>query len=184
MSAEPALTPEETPVTMETLERAKSYWESDDTDETSRQPVQQETPTDEPLNAEEATILVVSFLQRLNKKVITPRKAAPSDDVFIVEVELQDGTAIVNINAESWEIVEYTITPKEPREMSLPIEPRQVLRILGGAVLVIINVMMFTFFRAYTAEILNILSNIDRMYFIIGGIVLGIAGIVYWYFYR
>jgi hypothetical protein len=66
-----------------------------------------ETPErEEPLNAEEATVLVVSFLKRLNKSIVTPRKAVKTDGNFVVDVELKGATATVQINVETWKIVE------------------------------------------------------------------------------
>jgi len=183
MSAEPALMPEEPPMEADTLESDEEHREPGEEGGAPDQSIAPDAAfdDDEPLDAEEATVLVVSFLRRMNKRVITPRKAVLNGEAFVVEVELKDATAIVNINAENREIVEYTITPKEPEPKPLPIEPKKLLRILAGAVAVIIFVMMFTFFRVYTADIINGLRYINTDYLIIGGALAGLAGIVIWW---
>ena len=77
---------------------------------------------EQPLNAEEATILVLHFLQRMRKRIITPRKAILNDDnVFVVEVDLKEVKATIHINAETREIVEYIIEPQaRARRSSTP----------------------------------------------------------------
>jgi len=76
-------------------------------------PVSEAPLIEEPLNAEEATVLVVSFLRRMNKRIVTPIKAVQTDGNFVVTVELKEATATVQIDTETWEIVEYTISPVE-----------------------------------------------------------------------
>ena len=54
---------------------------------------------------------MVSFRRRMNKRIVTPRKAVQIDGNFVVDVELKGATATVQIDAETWEIVEFTISP-------------------------------------------------------------------------
>lgn len=132
-----------------------------------------------PLNAEEATILVVHFLQRMKKKVVTPRKATlNADSVFVVNVDLQDATATVHINAENREITEYSIETVKKEPKPLPIPPRKVFIALGAALLVVVAVLLQSFIMLY-AE--NFLTNVNTDYLIIGGaLALVAAGVIVW----
>lgn len=136
-------------------------------------------PEEQPLNAEEATLLVLYFLERMRKKVITPRSAVLNDDdIFVVEVDLKGAKATVHIHAKTREISEYTIQPvvKEPKP--LPIPPRRIALILGAVVATVIFVMLFNFFKLYAAYIIE---NVSTDYMIIGGaILLIVAGIIWW----
>ena len=132
-----------------------------------------------PLNAEEATILVVHFLQRMKKKVITPRKATlNADNVFVVNVDLQEATATVYINAEDREITEYSIEPVKKEPKPLPIPPRRIFIGLGAALLVVVAAMFQNFIMLYAG---NILSNVNTDYLIIGGALALVAtGVIVW----
>lgn len=132
-----------------------------------------------PLNAEEATILVVHFLQRMKKKVVTPRKATlNADNVFVVNVDLQEATATVYINAENREITEYSIETVKKEPKPLPIPPRKVFIALGAALLLVVAVMLQSVIMLY-AE--NFLANVNTDYLIIGGAVALVAtGVIVW----
>ena len=132
-----------------------------------------------PLNAEEATILVVHFLQRMKKKVVTPRKATiNTDSVFVVNVDLQEATATVHINAENREITEYSIETVKKEPKPLPIPPRKVFIALGAALLVVVAVMVQSFIMLY-AE--NFLAYMNTDYLIIGGAIALVAtGVIVW----
>jgi hypothetical protein len=132
-----------------------------------------------PLNAEEATILVVHFLQRMKKKVVTPRKATlNTDSVFVVNVDLQEAIATVHINAENREITEYSIETVKREPKPLPIPPRKVFIALGAALLVVVAVIVQSFIMLY-AE--NFLANVNTDYLIIGGAIALVAtGVIVW----
>jgi hypothetical protein len=132
-----------------------------------------------PLNAEEATILVVHFLQRMKKKIATPRKATlNADNVFVVNVDLQEATATVHINAENREITEYSIETVKREPKPLPIPPRKVFIALGAALLVVVAVLLQSVIMRY-AE--NFLTNVNTDYLIIGGaLALVAAGVIVW----
>jgi hypothetical protein len=132
-----------------------------------------------PLNAEEATILVVHFLQRMKKKIVTPRKATlNADNVFVVNVDLQEATATVHINAENREITEYSIETVRREPKPLPIPPRKVFIALGAALLVVVAVLLQSVIMRY-AE--NFLTNVNTDYLIIGGaLALVAAGVIVW----
>jgi hypothetical protein len=144
----------------------------------SVQPREWELEEDEdiPLNAEEATVLVLSFLRRMGKRIITPRKAVLTDSVFIVDVELKKAAAVVHIDRNTREIVEFTIQPEIKEPKPLPIPTKRILMILGAVTVVIVLAMLFTFYRLNAAIIFNMVSS-DQ--FIIGAGVLGIAGLVF-----
>lgn len=134
---------------------------------------------EQPLNAEEATVLVLYFLQRMRKRVITPRRAVLNDDnIFVVEVDLKDAAATVHINALTREVVEYTIVPVEKEPKPLPIPPRRIALILGVVTALVIFVMLFNFIKLYAVYIIE---TVPSDYFIIGGAVLLVAaGVIWW----
>jgi hypothetical protein len=132
-----------------------------------------------PLNAEEATILVVHFLQRMKKKVITPRKATlNADNVFVVNVDLHEATATVHINAEDREITEYSIETVKKEPKPLPIPPRKIFIALGAALLVVVAAMFQNFLMNYAG---SFLTNVNTDYLIIGGALALVAvGVIIW----
>ncbi len=134
---------------------------------------------EQPLNAEEATILVIYFLQRMRKRIITPRRAVLNDNnVFVVDVDLKEATATVHIHAETREILEYTIQPVQKEPKPLPIPPRRIALILGAVVALVIFVMLFNF---YTVFYDYIVSTVHTDYLIIGGAIILVIGIVTWW---
>ncbi len=176
MSGEPDLMPEYT------LRPEEAMAVEERTGETSvaEAPVQETPQGEEPLNAEEATVLVVSFLKRMNKKIVTPRKAVKNDDKFVVEVELKDATATVQINVDSWKIVEYTISPLEIENKPLPIPPRKIAMALAGVAAIIVFLMAFSFFRNNMAFIIAIGQGINSDYLIFGAAALVAGGVALW----
>jgi hypothetical protein len=136
---------------------------------------------EEPLNAEEATVLVVSFLRRMNKRIVTPRKAVQTNGNFVVDVELKGATATVLIDAETWEIVEYTISPMEIEEKPLPIPPRKIAMGLAGVAAVIVFLMAFSFFRNNMAFIITSLQAINPDILIYGATAIGAGGVALWW---
>jgi hypothetical protein len=134
---------------------------------------------EQPLNAEEATILVLHFLQRMRKRIITPRKAILNEDnAFVVEVDLNQAKATIHINAETREIVEYIIEPivKEAKPLPIPIR-RLAIGLAVGLSLLVVYV-----FQKPVLDALNpILSTITSDHLIIGGAVLIVAGGVVWW---
>ena len=103
MSAESEVTPDDPQMTQDLLPDFPEAEEAPATQEAEEPSMEEEAlPEDEyfyededqPLNAEEATILVLHFLQRLRKRIITPRKAVLNgDNVFVINVELWEANA-------------------------------------------------------------------------------------------
>ncbi|TRO48549.1 hypothetical protein E2P65_02650 [Candidatus Bathyarchaeota archaeon] len=134
---------------------------------------------DQPLNAEEATILVLHFLQRMRKRIITPRKAVLNDEnVFVVEVDLKEAKATIHINAETREIVEYIIEPIAKEPIPLPIPIRRLAIGLAGALSLLV---VYVFQKPVLDALSPILSVITSDHLIIGGAVLIAAGVVVWW---
>jgi hypothetical protein len=134
---------------------------------------------DQPLNAEEATILVLHFLQRMRKRIVTPRKAVLNDDnVFVVEVDLNEEKATIHINAETREIVEYFIEPLVKEVKPLPIPIRRLAIGLAGALSLLV---VYVFQKPVLDALSPILSGITSDHLIIGGAVLIAAGGVIWW---
>lgn len=134
---------------------------------------------EQPLNAEEATILVLHFLQRMRKRIITPRKAVLNEDnVFVVEVDLKESKATIHINAETREIVEYFIEPivKEAKPLPIPIRRLAIGLAVGLSLLVV-----YVFQKPVLDALSPILSAVTSDHLIIGGAVLIVAGGVVWW---
>jgi len=171
MSADPTLMPDD-PTIVQDIPA-----ESDQ--QRNREPLEWELEEEEdiPLNAEEATVLVLSFLQRMGKKIITPRKAVLTNSIFVVDVELKKAAAVVHINRDTREIVEYTIQPEVKEPKPLPIPPRRILLILAAVTVVVVLIMILTFFKML--NVADILSMVTNDHLIIGAAVLGIVGIAF-----
>jgi len=134
---------------------------------------------DLPLNAEEATILVLHFLQRMRKRIITPRKAVLNEDnVFVIEVDLKEAKATIHINAETREIVEYIIEPIVKEIKPLPIPIRRLAIGLAGFLSLLV---VYVFQKPVLDALSPILSTITSDHLIIGGAVLIVAGGVVWW---
>ena len=134
---------------------------------------------EQPLNAEEATILVLHFLQRMRKRIITPRKAVLNEDnVFVVEVDLKEAKATIHINAETREIVEYIIEPIVKEIKPLPIPIRRLAIGLAGFLSLLV---VYVFQKPVLDALSPILSTITSDHLIIGGAVLIVAGGVVWW---
>jgi len=134
---------------------------------------------EQPLNAEEATILVLHFLQRMRKRIITPRKAVLNEDnVFVVEVDLKEAKATIHINAETREIVEYIIEPIVKEIKPLPIPIRRLAIGLAGFLSLLV---VYVFQKPVLDALSPILSAVTSDHLIIGGAVLIVAGGVVWW---
>jgi hypothetical protein len=134
---------------------------------------------EQPLNAEEATILVLHFLQRMRKRIITPRKAVLNEDnVFVIEVDLKEAKATIHINAETREIVEYIIEPIVKEIKPLPIPIRRLAIGLAGFLSLLV---VYVFQKPVLDALSPILSTITSDHLIIGGAVLIVAGGVVWW---
>jgi len=136
---------------------------------------------EEPLNAEEATVLVVSFLRRMNKRIVTPRKAVQTDGNFVVDVEIKGAMATVQISAETWEIVEYTISPLEIGDKPLPIPPRKIAMGLAVVAAFIVFLMAFSFLRNNMVFIITSIQGINPDYLIYGAAAVVAGGVALWW---
>ena len=172
MSGEPDQMPEYAPM----AEEASAVEEG-----TMKTGVGEASQKEEPLNAEEATVLVVSFLRRMNKRIVTPRKAIQTNGNFVVDVEIKGATATVLIDAKTWEIVEYTISPLEMEDKPLPIPPRKIAMGLAGVAAVIVFLMAFSFFRNNMAFIIMSIQAVNPDILIYGAAAIGAGGVALWW---
>jgi hypothetical protein len=164
MSADPTLMPDDPTMVQDIPEEG---------DRQTREPREEEIP----LNAEESTVLVLSFLRRMGKRIITPKKAVLTNGVFVVDVELQGAAAVVHIDRKTREIVEFTIQPEVKEPKPLPIPPARILIMLGAVTVVVVLTMILTFFKMI--NVAYILSMVNSDHIIIGVGVLGIAGVAF-----
>lgn len=89
-----------------------------------------------PPDAERITMTAVNFLKRLgNKRSIRPMRVSREGEVYIVEVGLKKGNAVVQINAETYAVDEYEITEEGGSSFSLPLSPKTMLFVCGIATL-------------------------------------------------
>jgi hypothetical protein len=164
MSADPTLMPDDPTMVQDIPEEG---------DRQTREPREEEIP----LNAEESTVLVLSFLRRMGKRIITPKKAVLTNGVFVVDVELKGAAAVVHIDRKTREIVEFTIQPEVKEPKPLPIPPARILIMLGAVTVVVVLTMILTFFKMI--NVAYILSMVNSDHIIIGVGVLGIAGVAF-----
>jgi len=155
---------------------------SEEGDRQTGEPLAREAPAhpqeeEIPLNAEESTVLVLSFLRRMGKRIITPKKAVLTNGVFVVDVELKGAAAVVHIDRKTREIVEFTIQPEVKEPKPLPIPPARILIMLGAVTVVVVLTMILTFFKMI--NVAYILSMVNSDHIIIGVGVLGIAGVAF-----
>lgn len=141
-----------------------------------------EDELDQPLNAEEATVLVLHFLRRMRKRVISPKKAVQNGDIFVVDVELQQANAVVNIDAKTREIVEYEITPLEKERKPLPISLRKLALFFGTFVVAVVAMMAVTLFNFHIPTFETLFQNEYFMDYIIYAavILIAIGGVIWW----
>lgn len=95
--------------------------------------LEQETVSKEPvrLDAELFTSLAEDFLKRIGyDRGIRPIKATLEGETYIVEVELEDRTAKVQINTRTVEIREFEIQEKE-EETGFPLSTKKLLFMVG-----------------------------------------------------
>lgn len=107
------------------------------------------------LNAEEVTLIATKFLRRLgNKRDLKPIKASLQEERYIVEVELKEKIATVQIDATSEEIKEYEINDK-PKEnpASFQLTRKNILLISG---IVVISI--------FVSGLLGIQSFLPRLF--------------------
>jgi len=85
------------------------------------------------LNAEEVTLIATRFLRRLgNKYGLKPIKAFLQEERYVVEVELKEKIATVQIDAANEEIKEYAIKDKVKEPSSFfPLTRKNILLICG-----------------------------------------------------
>ena len=89
------------------------------------------------LTAEQATLIALDFLKWLgNKRGLKPRKVSLENENYVVEVELKNGTATIQINSATRQIKEYTIESKTEETEFLPVSFKAVLLMVGISVIV------------------------------------------------
>ena len=96
-------------------------------------------------------------------------------------MEFKGATATVQINVETWEIVEYTISPLEIEDKPLPFPPRKIAMALAGVAAVIVFLMAFSFFRNNMAFIIASGQGINPDYLIYGAAAIVAGGVALWW---
>lgn len=92
-----------------------------------------------PLNAQQVTSIAMAFLKSLgHKRGMNPKRVFIENGRYVVEAEIgKKLTAKVQIDVITREIKEYNIEKKaEEAPISLPVEPRAILIMLGMSVAV------------------------------------------------
>jgi len=122
-----------------------------------------------PLNAEEATMIVLDFLGRMGRKVATPKSATLNGEIFVVEVDLKRGTARAHVNSTTREIVEYSITSQaEAEARTFPVPSRKSLMIIVGLTTAVCMFIVFRSLNMPTEALLGVLTGASDL-LIIGG---------------
>lgn len=181
MSADPAIMPDDSAMSQD-----HTITEGQQTDPMFQQTPENDVPVPSeedflPLNAEEATVLVISFLKRMRKRIVSPKKAVLNDGVFTVDVELKRALATVQIDRETREIVEYSIEEREI-ELGLPALPvRRIAIILASVIATVIGMMFFSFYSVNEGTIISTVSN---DFFILGAGLIVVVGVAYYIWRR
>ena len=92
-----------------------------------------------PLNAQQVTSMAIGFLKSLgHKRGIRPKRVFIENQRYIVESDVgKKLLAKVQIDADTSEIREYSIEKKtEEAPMTLPVEPKAILLMLGLSIAV------------------------------------------------
>ena len=100
---------------------------------------QRTAPETKPLNAQQVTSVAMAFLKSLgHKKGIKPKHVFIENQRYVVEAEIgKKMSAKVQIDMITREIKEYVIEKKtEEAPVSLPVEPKAILLMLGLSVMV------------------------------------------------
>ncbi len=102
--------------------------------------VPQRTPQEtKPLNAQQVTLIATSFLKSLgHKRGIKPKHVFVENQRYVVEAEIgKKLLSKVHIDMVTSEIKEYAIEKRaEEAPISLPVEPRAMLIMVGVSVVV------------------------------------------------
>ena len=102
--------------------------------------------TSKSLNAETVTNMAGAFLKRLgHKSGVNPKRVSLEEGTYTVEFEMSKFTAVVRIDAESREISEYDVQPKEEETSMFSFSPRTFLTI--AVISSMVNVALFFGFK-------------------------------------
>ena len=99
------------------------------------------------LNAEVVTTMTTSFLKRLGHKGgLKPKRVSLEGDLYTVEVETKKFTAVVRVSAETREIKEYDVQPKNEEGFFASFSPKTIIIVFGISALV--NAVLYFGFTA------------------------------------
>ena len=99
------------------------------------------------LNAEVVTTMTTSFLKRLGHKGgLKPKRVSLEGDIYTVEIETKKFTAVVRVSAETREIKEYDVQPKNEEGFFASFSPKTLLIVF--AISAIVNAVLYFGFTA------------------------------------
>ncbi len=133
-----------------------------------------------PLNAEEATVIVLDFLARLGRQGLTPKSATLKGDAFVVEVELKKGAATVQVGATSREITEYSITPRAEEAKPVPAAPVKMYLMMVGVFAAVYFITVLSLLKIPLAAVFAPLMGAGDLLLIAGVALIPITLIVWW----
>jgi len=89
-----------------------------------------------PLNAEQATLVALDFLKRLGvRKGLKPKKVSLEGQSYLVELEMKNKEASIQIDSTTKEIKEYSIENKaEEASRFVSLSPKTLVLIFGMAI--------------------------------------------------
>jgi len=98
--------------------------------------VQVEAESSDSFNAEQATLVALDFLKRLGvKKSLKPKRVSLEGQRYLVELELKNKEAAIQIDSTTKEIKEYSIESKaEESSRFVSLSPRTLILVFGMAV--------------------------------------------------
>ena len=103
------------------------------------------TPQLKRLNAELVTVVATGFLKRIGHKgVLKPKKVSLEEGIYTVEVEMKKFTALIQVDAETQEIISYEIQPKGEETSSFSFSPKTMV-IMVVITAVVSAALHFTF---------------------------------------
>lgn len=146
-----------------------------------------EVKSDKPLNAEEATVIVLKFLRRMGKNVISPRSANLQGNAFVVEVELKKALATVQVDSKTREVIEYSIKSEAGEAKLRPILSKNLLimiamaaSILGVYTLTVFNILKIPVGGTSSNGFLSVVAGSGDILIFVGICLIPVVVIVWW----
>ena len=134
-----------------------------------------EVKPEKPLNAEQATVMVLKFLRRMGKNVVSPRSANLKGNTFVVEVDLKKAMATVQVNSETREITEYSIKSEAKEAKPFPVPSKNLLimismvaSVLGVYTLTVFNFQKIPIQKTFFNSILSVIAGLSDILILCG----------------